>query len=107
MHPNLIQLHAWPGYVRLLYAKHANPHYGRKNLHVCVPCVEVKRDARFLVSSSVFLASVIQCKFNYRIVGNIRGVQISFYSLLIYNNENLTHKTYVKMGMFSRVKWTE
>jgi len=43
----------------------------------------------------------------YRIVGNICGVQISFFSFSAYQNENLTHETYVMMGMFSCVKWTE
>jgi len=38
---------------------------------------------------------------NYRITGNIREVQISF---SVYQNENLTHETYVMMG---GVKWTE
>ena len=40
----------------------------------------------------------------YRIARNIRGVQISFCSFSVYQNENLTHETYVMMGMFSCVK---
>ena len=43
----------------------------------------------------------------YRIAGNIRGVQILFFSFSVYQNENLTHETYVMMGVFSCVKWTE
>ena len=43
----------------------------------------------------------------YRIAGNIRGVQILFFLFSDYQNENLTHKTYVMMGIFSCVKWTE
>jgi len=37
-------------------------------------------------------------------VGNIHGVQISFFSFSAYQNE---HETYITMGMFSCVKWTE
>ena len=43
----------------------------------------------------------------YRIAGNFRGVQISFFSFSVYRNENLTHETYVMMGVFSCVKWAE
>ena len=31
--------------------------------------------------------------FHYCIVGNIRGVQISFFSFSVYQNENLTHES--------------
>jgi len=41
------------------------------------------------------------------IVGNIRGVQILFFSFSDYQNDNLTHGTYVIMGVLSCVKWTE
>jgi len=44
---------------------------------------------------------------NYRIAGNIRELQISFFSFSVYQNENLTHETFVMMGLFSCVKWTE
>jgi len=40
-------------------------------------------------------------------MGNIRGVQISFFSFSVYQTENLTHEAYVTMGVFSCVKWTE
>jgi len=43
----------------------------------------------------------------YRITGNIRGVQILYFSFSVYQNENLTHETYIMMGVFSCVKWTE
>jgi len=43
----------------------------------------------------------------YCITGNIRGVQILFFSFSVYQNKNLTHETYVIMGVFSCVKWTE
>jgi len=43
----------------------------------------------------------------YRVAGNICGVQISFFSFSVYQNKNLTHETYVMMGVFSCVKWTE
>jgi len=43
----------------------------------------------------------------YHIEGNIRRVQISFFSFSVYQNENLTHETYVMMGVLSGVKCTE
>jgi len=33
------------------------------------------------------------CIIKYRIATNIRGVQISFSSFSVYQNENLSHKT--------------
>jgi len=39
----------------------------------------------------------------YRIAGNICWVQISFFSFLVYKNENFMHKTYIMMGVFSSV----
>jgi len=41
-----------------------------------------------------------------RIAGNIRRVQISFFSFSVYQDENLTHETYVMMVVFSCVKGT-
>ena len=41
----------------------------------------------------------------YCIVGNFCGVQISFFLFSVYQNKNLTHETYVMMGVFSCVKW--
>jgi len=43
----------------------------------------------------------------YCIAGSIRGVQISFFSFSVYQNENLTHEMYIMMSVFSCVKWTE
>jgi len=40
----------------------------------------------------------------YRIAGNICGVQILFLSFSVNQNENLTHETYVMMGVFSCAK---
>ena len=41
----------------------------------------------------------------YRIAGNIRWVQSSFFSFSVYQNKNLTPEMYVTMGVFSCVKW--
>jgi len=38
--------------------------------------------------------------------GLVHVVQILFFSFSVYRNETLAHETYVMMGMFSCVKWT-
>ena len=45
--------------------------------------------------------------FCYRIAGNIRGAQISFFLFSVYQNENLTPEMYVMMGVFSCVNLTQ
>jgi len=55
-----------------------------------------------LLISFLFSAHLV-----YGIVGNFRGVQIPFFLFLVYQDENLTHETYIMMGMFSCGKWTE
>jgi len=53
------------------------------------------------------LHSPVPSDHDYRIAGNTHGVQILFFSFSVYQDENLTHETYVMMGIFSCVNWTE
>ena len=69
---------------------------GKSSACSCQHCPSTKKQ----------LSSYGTLKFIYRIVGNICGAQISFFLFSVYQNENLTHKTYIMKGVLSCVKWT-
>ena len=94
--------------VRLLSRTHST------NLYCVCAITSISPHIRTLQNSSLCMLLRTYCvgllgvrTFEYRIARNIPGVQISFFSFSVYQNENLTYETYVMMGVFSCVKWTE